>query len=96
MIYKNLGYIIITNYNNFCTAISQTFYFTIPTGTKEFKATKSALKRKPPGRLWGAQTSDNNLTYSHTSFYELPLYETSELRNRFLEVTASTKNQQIL
>ena len=34
--------------------------------------------------------------YSHTSFYELPLYETSELRNRFLEVTASTKNQQIL
>ena len=36
------------------------------------------------------------LRYSHTSFYELPLYETSELRNRFLEVTASTKNQQIL
>ena len=36
------------------------------------------------------------LKYSHTSFYELPLYETSELRNRFLEVTASTKNQQIL
>ena len=36
------------------------------------------------------------LIYSHTSFYELPLYETSELRNRFLEVTASTKNQQIL
>ena len=35
------------------------------------------------------------LKYSHTSFYELPLYETSELRNRFLEVTASTKNQQI-
>ena len=38
----------------------------------------------------------NTFKYSHTSFYELPLYETSELRNRFLEVTASTKNQQIL
>ena len=43
-----------------------------------------------------SSSSESSSNYSHTSFYELPLYETSELRNRFLEVTASTKNQQIL
>ena len=52
-----------------------------------------ALLRHKTYRNWRAF---EKIVYSHTSFYELPLYETSELRNRFLEVTASTKNQQIL